>query len=254
MQIVTRSEWGARSARSRTPMSPYADPVIHYNGPAMNLAGKGLAAERAAVRGIQRYHLDDKGWADIAYSFLIGPSGAIYEGRGKGIRSAANGSTSQNKARYSIMFLVGEGEQISSEMLASANALIKDLGYNAVVGHRDVRATACPGNVIYDLIAKGVFNGQDYDPVVPDPGPAIQPGNLVLAQGSKGTSVRKLQKALNVMFGSGLVEDGDFGPGTKKALALVQKKFGLVADGVYGPVTKQQLEIFRSWVNGVELP
>ncbi len=34
------------------------------------------------VRGIQNFHIDDRGWADIGYHFLVGENGKVYEGRG----------------------------------------------------------------------------------------------------------------------------------------------------------------------------
>lgn len=52
-----------------------------------------------------------------------------------------------------------------------------------------------------------------------------------LKQGDKGEDVVALQKAL------GIGADGDFGPGTKKAVVAFQKKHGLYADGIVGKNT-----------------
>lgn len=52
-----------------------------------------------------------------------------------------------------------------------------------------------------------------------------------LKQGDKGADVIALQKAM------GLTADGDFGPGTKKAVVALQKKHGLYADGIVGKNT-----------------
>lgn len=49
-----------------------------------------------------------------------------------------------------------------------------------------------------------------------------------LRQGDKGDAVADLQRALKV------VADGDFGPGTKKAVIAFQKAHGLYADGIVG--------------------
>ena len=48
-------------------------------------------------------------------------------------------------------------------------------------------------------------------------------------KGSKGPTVTKVQEAL------GLTADGDFGPGTERAVKEWQMKNGLVADGIMGP-------------------
>ena len=57
----------------------------------------------------------------------------------------------------------------------------------------------------------------------------------VLSVGSRGDRVREMQQAL------GVTADGDFGPGTERALKNWQQAQGLVADGVAGPVTLGKL-------------
>lgn len=52
-----------------------------------------------------------------------------------------------------------------------------------------------------------------------------------IRKGSKGPLVKKMQEAL------GLNADGDFGPGTERALMAWQSANGLVADGIAGPKT-----------------
>lgn len=53
----------------------------------------------------------------------------------------------------------------------------------------------------------------------------------ILKRGLKGAPVKRLQKKL------GVTADGDFGPGTEKALKDWQAANGLVADGIAGPDT-----------------
>ena len=59
--------------------------------------------------------------------------------------------------------------------------------------------------------------------------------SLTLRRGSQGAEVQALQKAL------GLSADGDFGPGTERALKEWQQNNGLPADGLAGPATLQRL-------------
>ena len=53
----------------------------------------------------------------------------------------------------------------------------------------------------------------------------------VLRKGSKGDGVKLMQEAL------GIGADGDFGPGTERALKTWQAENGLTADGIAGPAT-----------------
>lgn len=63
---------------------------------------------------------------------------------------------------------------------------------------------------------------------------------MVLKTGSKGPAVENLQKFL------GINPDGDFGPGTEKALKAWQAKNGLTADGIAGPSTLAKMGINES--------
>jgi len=60
---------------------------------------------------------------------------------------------------------------------------------------------------------------------------------MLLKQGSKGSKVKELQKAL------GLSADGIFGGGTKLAVMKFQSKNGLDADGIVGPSTWEVIGI-----------
>lgn len=53
----------------------------------------------------------------------------------------------------------------------------------------------------------------------------------LLKRGLKGAPVKRLQDAL------GITADGDFGPGTERALRAYQEKAGLAVDGIAGPDT-----------------
>jgi len=57
----------------------------------------------------------------------------------------------------------------------------------------------------------------------------------VLRKGAKGEGVKMMQEAL------GIGADGDFGPGTERALKEWQAANGLVADGIAGPATLGKL-------------
>jgi len=57
----------------------------------------------------------------------------------------------------------------------------------------------------------------------------------VLRKGAKGEGVKMMQEAL------GVSADGDFGPGTERALKEWQAANGLVADGIAGPKTLEKL-------------
>jgi putative chitinase len=61
--------------------------------------------------------------------------------------------------------------------------------------------------------------------------------STVLRVGSKGDLVKKMQTVL------GVTADGDFGPGTERAVKAWQTSKGLTADGVVGPKTLAAMKI-----------
>lgn len=70
-----------------------------------------------------------------------------------------------------------------------------------------------------------------------------EPENPVLAKGTKGHAVARLQRLLN-MRDYDLVVDADFGDKTVKAVKDFQKKSGMTADGIVGPYTWEALTLF----------
>lgn len=66
--------------------------------------------------------------------------------------------------------------------------------------------------------------------------PVQAPKNPVLALGTKGPDVDRLQQALAAK-GAKITPDSDFGPKTKTAVMSFQKANGLVADGIVGAST-----------------
>ncbi|WP_454916474.1 peptidoglycan-binding domain-containing protein [Xanthobacter sediminis] len=66
------------------------------------------------------------------------------------------------------------------------------------------------------------------------------PELVLLAVGSRGEAVKKLQAAL------GVTVDGAFGAGTEKVLKAFQEKSGLEADGLAGPATLAKIAAFSA--------
>lgn len=155
MRLVTRRRWGARlrgATKSTHPMAPGAGVTFHWEGTTLGTFDHSTCAGR--VRGIERYHRDTKRWADIAYNAVVCPHGYIYEGRGPGVRSAANGDTGPNRTHYAVCYLGGPGDPFTDAAKAAfvdAVLWLRAAGRAGedVLGHRDHKATECPGDVIY---------------------------------------------------------------------------------------------------------
>jgi hypothetical protein len=151
--IIGRPRWRARRpSRNRMPQNPRAvsEFFVHWPGdkPASWVHIDTAAEERAALRGIQAYHMDTHGWADIGYSFMVFQSGRVYRGRGMHIIPA--GQLDHNTGTVAVLCLVGPDDQPSQAMLDSLRELIhfceRKAGRKVTVRpHSAVTATDCPG-------------------------------------------------------------------------------------------------------------
>jgi hypothetical protein len=157
---VTRAGWGARAPTSTTPIGSTRGVAIHWEG---SRVGSFPHSECAAhLRSIQAYHMDANGWNDIAYNLIACPHDVVFEGRGAGKKSAANGSSQTNDDWYAVCALVGEGDPQPAALTTAVQYgadLCRSWGAGPdVCGHRDLFNTACPGNTLYGQVQAGVFD------------------------------------------------------------------------------------------------
>lgn len=252
--IVTRAEWGAKA--SSGPMNVFGAIIdgvaLHYEGPHMGVFDHDECA--AKIRGIQDFHMNTRGWSDIAYNFIVCPHGIIYEGRGTAHGSAANGTTESNAKYMAICGLWGQNDAFTE---LGRRAMKAAIGYcqahragTRVRPHSDFFQTSCPGDPIRQWIAAGC--PADKTPIIPPkPAPAPTPkphpvsGQIAVDGAFGSATVHKLQEELNKTGANPkLSVDGDFGPASKKALqARLNHTNGPVGiDGVIGGETIRALQ------------
>lgn len=155
--FVPRDEWGARAPTNRnTNITPeHGGVTVHYVD-GVPVAREDHADCAAQVRGIQNHHMDTNGWADIAYTYLTCVHGYVFEGRGPGHRTAANGTNDGNQNWYAVCGLVGGAEgtydPVTDELVDAFQWSIADLREAGGAGtginrHMDHLATSCPGQL-----------------------------------------------------------------------------------------------------------
>jgi len=173
--LITRAEWGARPPDSITSLSVDTD-TNHWGGPGFGAPFPHSSCP-AKVRAWQNFHMDSRGWTDIAYNAVACPHGYVFEGRGRGRRSAANGTTAGNSGSYATCYLGGEGDEFTEDakraMRASGNWLTR--AGSRRLGHRDWKSTTCPGDVIYGW----VHAGQPITATIPTPTPVPKMEDIV---------------------------------------------------------------------------
>jgi hypothetical protein len=178
--IIPRAAWGANELIKRGPPR-YADrvafAVVHHTA-----GGNGYtrAQSAAIVRAIQVYHVKANGWNDVGYNFLVDKYGQIFEGRSGGIDRNVIGAHAEgfNTGSTGVAVLGSyQGARLSAAAEAALARLIAwrlDVAHvdplssfnwissgsarfprgvpvflRAIVGHRDVGFTDCPGSAVY---------------------------------------------------------------------------------------------------------
>jgi len=137
------------------------------------------------MRQIWDWHVNDNGWLDIGYNFLIDHEGTIYQGRynpwlaNTDVRGAHAGNANSQSTGLALLgqFEPGASPDVGDPASLALDALVKMISWRfgqndinpmgsavipvnpggtrnlpTIFGHRDVSATACPGDNLYTLL------------------------------------------------------------------------------------------------------
>ena len=176
--IVGRSGWGAderlRSHNGAECAKPrYTHTVqaafVHHTADRNDYT---RAQVPAMIRATYAYHVKSRGWCDLGYNFLVDRFGRAFEGRYGGMQLPVLGAHTGgfNTDSFGVS-LIGNFEKANptASMLETTARIIAwklDANYrsplakvvldgsklNTVSGHRDTKATACPGNDLYSKL------------------------------------------------------------------------------------------------------
>ena len=149
MEIVSRSQWGARPPRATTALVPsqVRGIAVHYTAMDADRVHD-HAGCAARVRGIQRFHMDTRSWNDIAYSWLVCQHGYVFEGRGWGVRTAANGTNDGNNGYHAVCFLGGDTDRddVTAAGRDALGRVLRAAPGGDVKPHSFFTTTTCPGD------------------------------------------------------------------------------------------------------------
>ncbi len=170
--IVTREAWGARvvNHEAEEEFGFYSldnpegwreydtDLRVAYQTVVIHHSSLYETDDDTTMREIQNLHLDERGWADIAYHFGVGLTGTVYEGR----KMSARGTHTELHNTGSLgICLFGNFEEISPTQIqldmtqALVNWLAVRLSLTHLAGHREFNdITVCPGANLYPVLDK----------------------------------------------------------------------------------------------------
>jgi hypothetical protein len=185
--IRPRADWGA-DLPPRGPLEPERPGdvrflLVHHSVSVNDYPPEAVPEE---LRSFFRLHTaPDKGWADIAYNFLVDRFGGIWEGRAGSLEAPVKGDATGGSQGFALLCcFIGDHRTVapSPEAQASMVALLAWLaehyaidprpgamvsfvsrGSNrwpagtpvtttTIAGHRDMSKTVCPGDAAYHLV------------------------------------------------------------------------------------------------------
>lgn len=137
------------------------DIYVHHtadHGPQANTE----ASEKRFLRDIEAFHINQRGWAGIGYSYVVMPSGRVYEGRGwecKGAhtldpKDADHDGVKVENADIGICFAGTFTSRPPTLRARAAYKLLKQrlrmrgARLDRVYPHRAAFATSCPGDAL----------------------------------------------------------------------------------------------------------
>ncbi len=177
--MCNRTCWSARAATGSTTMGALNRAVIHHTASSSDYNTTGLTDSKARVRGVQNYHMDNNGWSDIGYHFLVDKHGNIFTGRKDSgslsviVRGAHDGCNSDSYGFTALGYY--HPPYNNAVTTALLNGLEKAIAWrmppgwtptgsgstycsgvtDKIIGHRSVSATACPGDLLQSKTTEG---------------------------------------------------------------------------------------------------
>lgn len=120
------------------------------------------ARDRGSVEGIRRFHVEQRGWSDIGYHWVIGNGRGMADGKiSPGRPEARAGAHVAGDNQHTLgVVLIGNGNFTPAQRGALLNLLIEkclqfDVDPQDVLGHREhaKASTVCPGFRVSELRA-----------------------------------------------------------------------------------------------------
>jgi hypothetical protein len=169
--ILPTSAWASPGWSYSTPgcengpqTAPLSVAIVHHT---VQANGYGPDDVPALLRSVYYGHLA-RGWCDVGYNFLVDAYGRIWQGRSGPVDRAVIGGHARGHNTGSIGVAtigqhhpgasppaagVTEGEMAGVAAVIGWQFHVHGVSPN-IVGHRDVGATACPGDFLYDRIGE----------------------------------------------------------------------------------------------------
>lgn len=155
---ICRAAWGADPPTGPFLRHTIERLTVHHSG----VEFRDNRRAPATVRAIQADH-QSRGWPDIAYHLVVDRHGHVY--RGRPFSAVPSTATTYDPTGHLTVMCLGNFE-VQGIPSAQLTAVVNVLAWAAerfgvaastIRGHRDLAATACPGDRLYRYVADGTL-------------------------------------------------------------------------------------------------
>ena len=151
--FITRSQAGLMRPKSfsRNIQPQNGGSAIHWGGLRQHVGTHNRCDECYEIwRNWQRFHMVNRGWADIAYTMGFCNHGFVFAGRGFNTRTAAQGSTDGNNRFYAFVWIGGVKDPMTADAVKAMQWCVNEAREKGNAGmqvrpHSNFNATTCPG-------------------------------------------------------------------------------------------------------------
>lgn len=155
--INSRASWGARAPKCITRQPNPTHITIHHTvTPTVD-----SMSPQARLRQIQNFHMDGRGYCDIAYNHLVSRDGRVWRGRGREVMGAHVFDANSNNIGISFMGTYTSVGANAAQICGAAKLIsffervepAISIDRSDVKGHRERalpgHGTECPGNTLF---------------------------------------------------------------------------------------------------------
>jgi len=159
VKVVRRGAWGGPPERASLlrAATGYTMITVHHSGATTNFH-RDEASVIHDLNGVLTSHIERR-YADIGYHLVVDYAGRVWEGRSLDCEGAH--VSGHNPKNIGVMLLGNfEQQQASPEQLTALDRVVTDLRQyygvrrESVYGHRDLGASACPGEYLYPFVRR----------------------------------------------------------------------------------------------------
>ncbi|XP_045726625.1 peptidoglycan recognition protein 4 [Mirounga angustirostris] len=129
LTMVSHKEWGGEAVGCSTPLTMPVDFLVTHHVPGLECHNQTMCSQR--LWELRAHHMHNNSWCDMAYNFLVGDDGRVYEGVGWNVQ----GMHTQGYNHISLGFAFFGTKEGHSPSPAALSAMEGLISYAVQKGH-----------------------------------------------------------------------------------------------------------------------